>query len=415
MKNIIVVGGGAAGMMSALSAADAGAKVTLYEKNEKLGKKIFITGKGRCNVTNAGDTNEFFNQVVSNPKFLYSAIYGYDSYMVMSLIEEYGCPLKTERGNRVFPVSDHSSDVIRALEKALISKGVVIKKNRFVKDIIVNDAKECIGIMLKNDDGSIEKVFSDGVILCTGGTSYKTTGSDGYFHDIIKKYGHTIVDLKPGLVPLVSSDSICKELMGLSLKNVTLDLFVDGKNIYSGFGEMLFTHFGISGPLVLTASSVYNKKYYGKKCKAIIDLKPALDYDKLDKRILRDFEENMNKSFKNVIEGLLPGKMAHLIPGLIGVDESKRVNMITSEERGRLVDVIKKFELPIIGTRDYNEAIITIGGVSTKEINPSTMESKIIKGLYFAGELIDVDAYTGGYNLQIAWSTGHLAGMSIVE
>lgn len=415
MKNIIVVGGGAAGMMAALSAAKAGAKVTLYEKNEKLGKKVFITGKGRCNVTNAGDTNDFFNQVVSNPKFLYSSIYGYDSYMVMNLIEEYGCPLKTERGNRVFPVSDHSSDIIKALEKALNVNGVNIKKNRFVSDLIISDDNECKGIIIKNDDGCEEKFFSDAVILCTGGTSYKSTGSDGYFHEVVRKYGHTIVGLRPGLVPFVSSDSICKELMGLSLKNVSLDLYIDKKNIYSGFGEMLFTHFGISGPLVLSASSIYSKKYYGKKCKAVIDLKPALDKDKLDKRILRDFEENMNKSFKNVVEGLLPGKMAHLIPGLIGVDESKKINLITSQERERLVNIIKNFEISIIGTRDFNEAIITIGGVSTKEINPSTMESKIIDNLYFAGEMMDVDAYTGGYNLQIAWSTGHLAGISSVE
>lgn len=414
MKNVIVVGGGAAGMLASLSAAISGAKVTLYEKNEKLGKKVFITGKGRCNVTNAGDTNEFFNQVVSNPKFLYSAIYGYDSFMIMSLLEEYGCPLKTERGNRVFPVSDHSSDVIKALEKALNKNGVIIKKNRFVKDIIVNDNNECRGIIIINDSRE-ENIYADAVILCTGGMSYKSTGSDGYFHDVLASHGHSIVQLKPGLVPLVSSDSICKDLMGLSLKNVSLDLFVDGKNIYSGFGEMLFTHFGISGPLVLSASSIYNKKYYGKKCRAVIDLKPALDRDKLDKRILRDFEENMNKSFKNVVEGLLPGKMAHLIPGLIGIDENKKINLITAEERGRLVNIIKSFELQVIGTRDFNEAIITIGGVSTKEINPSTMESKLIKDLYMAGEMIDVDAYTGGYNLQIAWSTGHLAGLSVNE
>ena len=417
MKNIIVIGGGAAGMMAAYSAAESGAKVTLYEKNEKLGKKVFITGKGRCNVTNAGDTNEFFNQVISNPKFLYSAIYSFDAFMVMDLLEQHGCALKTERGNRVFPITDHSSDIIKAMEKALLAKSVVIKKNRFVKDlIIVNDEiRKCSGIVLCDDSGKEENVYADEVILCTGGTSYRTTGSDGYFYDILKKYGHTIVEPKPGLVPLVSPQSVCKDLMGLSLKNVSLDLYVDGKNIYSGFGEMLFTHFGISGPLVLSASSIYNKKYYGKKCKAVIDLKPALDDDKLDKRILRDFEENMNKSFKNALEGLLPSKMTCIIPGLIGVDENKKVNMVTSEERARLVHVLKNFEINILGTRDFNEAIITIGGVSTKEINPSTMESKIISNLYLAGEVIDVDAYTGGYNLQIAWSTGHLAGVSAGE
>ncbi len=412
--NIIVVGGGAAGMMAAYSAAESGAKVTLYEKNEKLGKKIFITGKGRCNVTNAGDTNEFFEQVISNPKFLYSAIYGFDAFMVMDLIESYGCPLKTERGNRVFPVSDHSSDIIKAMEKAVNDKGVVIKKNRFVKDIIVSDGA-CKGIVvgdIDGDDKALEKIYADKVILCTGGSSYQSTGSDGYYIKKMAEYGHKINEPKPGLVPLVSTDKICKELMGLSLKNVSLDLYVDGKNIYSGFGEMLFTHFGISGPLVLSASSVYNKKYYGKKCKAVIDLKPALDRDKLDKRIIRDFEAGMNKSLKNVIEKLLPGKMAGVIPGLIGVDPDKKINSVSGEERARLVDILKNFEIPIIGTRDFNEAIITIGGISTKDINPSTMESKLISDLYFAGEMIDVDAVTGGYNLQIAWSTGHLAGIS---
>lgn len=415
--NVIVVGGGAAGMMAAYSAAENGAKVTLYEKNEKLGKKVFITGKGRCNVTNAGDTNEFFDQVISNPKFLYSAVYGFDAFMVMELIENYGCPLKTERGNRVFPVSDHSSDIIKAMEKAIIDKGVVIKKNRFVKDIIVTD-DTCKGIIIgsdQNDGSSDESVYADKVILCTGGSSYQSTGSDGYYIKKMASYGHNIIEPKPGLVPLVSTDNICKELMGLSLKNVSLDLYVDGKNIYSGFGEMLFTHFGISGPLVLTASSVYNKKYYGKKCRAVIDLKPALDRDKLDKRIIRDFEANMNKSFKNVIEKLLPGKMAGVIPGLIGIDPDKKINTISSEERSRLVDILKNFEVPIIGTRDFNEAIITIGGISTKDINPSTMESRLVSNLYFAGEMIDVDAVTGGYNLQIAWSTGHLAGQSAAQ
>lgn len=415
MNNVIVVGGGAAGMMAAISAAESGAKVTLYEKNEKLGKKVFITGKGRCNVTNAGDTNEFFDQVISNPKFLFSAIYEFDAFMVMDLIEKYGCQLKTERGNRVFPVSDHSSDIIKALEKALVDNGVTIKKNRFVEDIIVTD-NICQGIVVGDGDSSDEeKVYADKVILCTGGSSYQSTGSDGYYIRKLSKYGHKVTEPKPGLVPLVSTDNICKELMGLSLKNVSLDLVVDGKNIYSGFGEMLFTHFGISGPLVLTASSVYNKKYYGKKCKAIIDLKPALDRDKLDKRIIRDFEANMNKSFKNVLEKLLPGKMAQIIPGRIGIDSEKKINTISAEERSRLVNILKNFEIPIIGTRDFNEAIITIGGISTKEINPSTMESKLIKNLHLAGEMIDVDAVTGGYNLQIAWSTGHLAGKSAAE
>ena len=405
MKNIIVVGGGAAGMMASLWAAKSGAKVTLIEKNEKLGKKVFITGKGRCNVTNSGDTSEFFSNINSNSKFLYSSIYGYDAFSVMSLFEELGCKLKVERGNRVFPVSDHSSDVIKALENALKFNDVLIKKNIFVKDIIVEN-NICKGVLL-NDNSDLR---SDCVVLCTGGYSYAQTGSDGYFFDILKRYGHSYSSLRPGLVPLVSPDRLCSDLMGLSLKNVSLTLYVDGKDIYSGFGEMLFTHFGISGPLVLSASSLYSAKYFGKKCKAVIDLKPALDEDKLDARILRDFEDNKNKIFKNVAEGLLPKRMASLLPELTGIDENKKVNEISAELRHKLVFCLKNFTINISGTRGPEEAIITVGGINVKEINPSTMESKLIKGLFFAGEMIDVDAYTGGYNLQIAWSTGKSAG-----
>lgn len=410
-KKIIVVGGGAAGMMAALTAKQSGAEeVILVEKNEKLGKKVFITGKGRCNVTNAGDTNEFFDQVVSNPKFLYSSIYGFDAFQVMDLIEANGCPLKIERGNRVFPVSDHSSDIIKAFENALKRNDVIIKKNTIVTDIIVED-NMVKGIII---DGGI-KLESDVVILSTGGLSYPSTGSDGNIFKKLKNKGINVTKMVPGLVPLVSDDPLCKQLMGLSLKNVSLDLLVNNKNIYSGFGEMLFTHFGISGPLVLSASSIYSKRYYGAKATAVIDLKPALSFEKLDERILRDFDNNKNKIIKNVIEGLVPKSMATIIADRSGISENRKINEITSEERKSLLATLKGLKFDINGTRDFNEAIITVGGVDVKGINPSTMESKNIKGLYFAGEMIDVDAYTGGYNLQIAWSTGHLAGESAVN
>ena len=378
-----------------------------FEKNEKLGKKVFITGKGRCNVTNAGDTNEFFDSVNSNPKFLYSSIYGFDAFMVMDLIEKNGCRLKTERGNRVFPVSDHSSDVIRSFENALVNKGVKILKETNVVKLLIKD-NCCTGVITA--DGKI--IEGDAVIAATGGLSYATTGSDGKFLTGLKKLDIPVTKLTPGLVPLVCSDPICKRMMGLSLKNVSLDIFVEGKNIYSGFGEMLFTHFGISGPLVLTASLKYSKKYYGKKAKAVIDFKPNLDEDKLDARLIRDFEEGKNKIFKNIAEGLVPKSFAAELPGLTKIPENKKASEITVQERKRIVEVLKNFSLEITGTREFAEAIITVGGVDVKSINPSTMESKLIKNLYFAGEMIDVDACTGGYNLQIAWSTGHLAGES---
>ena len=407
MKTVTVIGGGAAGMMAAYTAAVNGAGVTLIEKNEKLGKKVYITGKGRCNVTNACDTNEFFDFVNSNPKFLFSSIYGFDAFAVMNLLEENGCRLKTERGNRVFPLSDHSSDIIRTFENMLKNAGVKICKNTEVKDLIIEDDK-CTGVIL--DDG--DKIFSDAVIVCTGGKSYTPTGSDGKFFNKISKHGINVTEMYPGLVPFECSDKICSELMGLSLKNVGLDIFIGEKKIYSGFGEMLFTHFGISGPLVLTASLKYSKKYFGQKAKAYIDLKPNLSEDKLDARLLRDFDENKNKNFKTVAEGLLPKRLASYMCEVTGVPETKKINEITVENRKRIISFLKGMELNIKGVRGFDEAIITIGGVSTKEINPSTMESKKIKNLYFAGEMIDADACTGGFNLQIAWSTGHLAGES---
>lgn len=406
MKKIIIVGGGAAGMMAAVHASQ-DCDVLLFERNEKLGKKVFITGKGRCNVTNACDTEDFFKNVLGNYRFLYSSVYGYDSSMVMDFFESNGCSLKIERGERVFPVSDHSSDIIRTLENYLRKSDVKIFKNKFIEDIIVED-----GIVKGIIDDTGNKIYGDAVIIATGGVSYDSTGSDGNMHKILEKYGHTISDFRPGLVPLTIEEQECMDMMGLSLKNVTLSVYDDNKKIYEDFGEMLFTHFGISGPLALSASSVINHKYYGKKLKLYIDLKPALDSEKLDKRILRDFDGMKNKQFKNSLNQLLPSKMVPVIIHLSGINPEKMVNEITREERLKLCHIIKKLEFTITGTRDFKEAIITIGGVNLKEINPSTMESKIIKNLYLAGEMLDLDAYTGGFNLQIAWSTGKLAGES---
>ena len=421
MHNCVVVGGGAAGMMAAIAAAEAGAKVCLVEKNEKLGKKVYITGKGRCNVTNDCDPDVFFSNVISNRKFLYSAFYSFDNNMVMELVKEKGCPLKTERGGRVFPVSDHSSDVLKALNKALKDAGVEVLLNTEAKDILVSESNglNCVkGLLLKNG----RTMSCDSLIMATGGLSYPSTGSTGDGFRILKKYGHSVTDMYPGLVPFNIKESICAELQGLALKNVGLKMYnspVDpgskkNKPVYEGFGEMLFTHFGISGPLVLSCSEYYDASK-GIEKTIFIDLKAALDSDTLDKRILRDFDENKNKTFKNSISGLLPSRMIPLIISMCGIDPDKVVNEITREERAGLVHLLKNFPLTVTGTRDYNEAIITRGGVSVKEVDPSTMESKLISGLYICGEMLDVDAMTGGFNLQIAWSTGHLAGSSVTE
>ncbi len=443
MSEVIVIGGGAAGMMAAAAAAENGHKVTLYEKNEKLGKKVFITGKGRCNVTNAGDTVDFFAQVVHNPKSLYSAIYSYDATFVMDFMERYGCSLKVERGNRVFPVSDHSSDVIRACQNALRELGVHVCLHTKVAGLMCEEQAEkgadggveakvnenvdahgkasahgkVSGIRLT--DGTVHK--ADAVIVATGGLSYPVTGSDGDGHKWAQELELAVEKCRPALVPFNSPDPVCKELQGLALKNVTATLAVDGKEVYSEMGEMLFTHFGVSGPLILSASSYYadlvgklEKK--GKKPKQTmltIDLKPALTAEQLDKRILRDFEAAKNKQFKNAIDGLFPSKLTPVMIARSGIPAEKAVHDITRKEREDFCYQIKHFEIPLAGTRDFVEAIITQGGIAMKEINPSTMESKKIKGLYFAGEVLDVDALTGGYNLQIAWSTGHLAGCSI--
>lgn len=417
MKKVIVVGGGAAGMMAAYAAAQNGHQVILLERNEKLGKKIYITGKGRCNVTNAGDTTEFFDSVVSNPKFLYSSIYGFDANAVMEYFERNGCPLKIERGDRVFPVSDHSSDIIRCLEQTLLRNHVTLKKNTMVKKLLVNPAGEICGVeAVTGGEGQRSVSYdADAVVLATGGKSYPVTGSDGNMHQLLETLGHKITPMRPGLVPLETEGELCRQMQGLSLKNVSLTLLSVDKTIYEGFGEMLFTHFGMSGPLVLSAASYLNarQKKAGQKCAAVIDLKPSLSHEQLDKRILRDFEKFHKKQFKNALGELLPAKMIPLIPEMTGIPAEKPVNEITREERRRLLEVLKGMTFTVTGTRDFNEAIITIGGVDIHEVNPSTMESKKIPGLYLCGEMLDVDALTGGYNLQIAWSTGYLAGSSI--
>lgn len=411
MKNkCIVIGGGAAGMMAALALADGTWQVELLEKNEKLGKKIYITGKGRCNVTNDCEADTFFANVVSNPKFLYSAYYTFDNTQMMQFLEENGCPLKIERGNRVFPVSDHSSDIIRTLQNALLKKNVKISLHTEVKNLLIEDGRVC-GVELS--DG--KKIPADAVVVATGGVSYSSTGSTGDGYRFAEDCGHKITEVKPALVPFTVKESWPLSLQGLALKNVEITVKDGKKEIYNGFGEMLFTHFGISGPLILSASSYYCKKYFGKEVQLFVDLKPALSTEQLDKRILRDFEEKKNKQLKNALDGLLPAKMIPVIIQLAQIPGDKYVHDITREERQLLVELLKKLPITVTGTRPFNEAIITQGGISVKDINPSTMESKLIKNLYFAGEVLDLDAMTGGFNLQIAWSTGYLAGMSIRE
>ena len=425
MSKCIVIGGGAAGMLAAYSAAEHGHHVILLEKNEKLGKKVFITGKGRCNVTNACDVEDLFKHIISNPKFMYSSIYSFDNQAIVDLLIEYGCTTKVERGDRVFPVSDRSSDVIFALTRALKDKGVDIRLHTEVTELYMTAEQESDSGMsaeqnitskrrvtgVKTNRGEVIK--ADAVIVCTGGISYPSTGSTGDGYRFAEEAGMTIVEPKPALVPLECAEDWCKELMGLSLRNVQVTILDGKKKVFQEFGEMLFTHFGVTGPLILSASSHYVKKYYGKELPLYIDLKPALTVEQLDKRVLRDFEENMNKQFKNALNGLFPAKLVPVMVRLSGIDPDKKIHEISKEERQQFVQLIKNLPLTITGTRSFIEAIITQGGVKIKDINPSTMESKTVNGLYFAGEVLDVDAVTGGFNLQIAWSTGYLAGMSI--
>ena len=405
MAKVIVIGGGAAGMMAAIAAAENGHTVTLYEKNEKLGKKIYITGKGRCNVTNDCEIEDLFANVISNPKFLYSAFYGFSNQAVIQLIERAGCPLKTERGGRVFPVSDHASDIIKALKLTLDKKQVEVHLHTAVKQLVCEDSKITGVITEKN-----QKEWADAVIVATGGVSYPTTGSNGDGHKMAEVTGHKITQLKPALVPFEVKENWYEKLQGLALKNVQASLYDNGKELYSGFGEMLFTHFGVSGPLMLSASSYYAKCAKHETCTLVLDMKPALTEEQLDKRILREFEENRNKQFKNAISGLFPARITPVMIEMSGINPDKKVHEITKEERQSFVHLIKNWKMTVTGVRGFAEAIITQGGVSVKDVNPSTMESKKVKGLYFAGEVLDLDALTGGFNLQIAWSTGYLAG-----
>lgn len=422
MKRIAIIGGGAAGMFAGIMLAKKGYSPTIYEKNDKLGKKLFITGKGRCNLTNDCDVEDLFKNVVTNSKFMYSAFYGFDSASTIEFFEKLGLKLKTERGNRVFPESDHSSDVISALERELRASNVDIRLNTQVVDVLTEEyieqgdltdsknkyEKQIKGITIKNSSGNIEKIMCEDVVIATGGYSYQLTGSTGDGYKWAKNMGLEVKPPEPALVPLCAQESFCKDIMGLALKNVEVSFVSKVKNkdkvVFNGFGEMLFTHFGVSGPLILSASS-YVSKYIKDGLKLYIDLKPALTEEMLDERIIRDFSKNINKQFRNSLNELLPKNLIPIVIEKTGIDQYKKVNEITKEERKKLLDIVKKFELNITGVRGFEEAIITRGGVSVKEINPSNMMAKRIKGLRFAGEVIDVDALTGGFNLQIAWST----------
>ncbi|MDE7233169.1 MAG: NAD(P)/FAD-dependent oxidoreductase [Lachnospiraceae bacterium] len=404
-EQAVVIGGGAAGMIAAAAAAENGRPVILLEKNEKLGKKLYITGKGRCNVTNACSRDKLFVNIVSNPKFLYSAFHEFDNSCLIELLKENGCSLKVERGERVFPVSDHASDVTAAMERLLRKRGVQIRLGSAVRSILTEDG-QVAGVRLA--DGS--EIPAESVILATGGLSYRTTGSSGDGHRMAQELGHKIKDCVPALVPLEIQEDWCKKLQGLSLKNVSLVMTCGKKKLYQGFGEMLFTHFGVSGPLVLSASSYCGKAKDPADVWLTVDLKPALEPEQLDKRILRDFEENVNRQFKNALGGLYPAKLIPVMIERTGIEPEKKVHEITKQERRRLAELTKQFTMQVQGKRGFEEAVITQGGVAVKEVNPSTMESRLVKGLYFAGEILDLDALTGGFNLQIAWSTGYLAG-----
>jgi len=400
-KKIAVIGGGAAGLMAAGEAARFGADVTLFEKNEKLGKKLIITGKGRCNVTNLCDINEFMQNVATNGKFLYSALNYFTPQDCINFFENLGAELKVERGNRVFPASDKSFDIIDALKKFADINGVKIKFAEVKKILAENGAVTGL---------TADTAYKfDSVIICTGGMSYKSTGSDGDGYRFARELGHKITELKPSLVPLEIHERWCSDLMGLSLKNITLAVWEDNKKIFEELGEMLFTHFGVSGPLVLSASS-HIRHIGAKDYKLRLDLKPGLSGEQLDKRVLSDFEKYKNKDFKNCLDDLLPKKLIPVIIKLSNINPDKKVNEITRAERLELVKLLKNLELSVKKFRPIDEAIITCGGIDTREIQSNKMESKLVGGLYFAGEIIDVDAYTGGFNLQIAFATGKLAG-----
>lgn len=400
-------------MMSAVCAAREGALVTLLEKNEKTGKKIYITGKGRCNLTNSCDQEVFFDNIVSNGKFLYSAFHRMDSQGVREFFESAGLRLKEERGNRIFPLSDHSSDVISALNRQMEKERVKVCLHTQAAEILTGShpAPAVRGVKLAGG----RELLADAVIVATGGKSYESTGSTGDGYRFAAHAGHRVKELKPALVPFVTKESWPKALQGLSLKNVSVTLKKEKKKIYEGFGEMLFTHFGVSGPLILSASSYYVKKYNDMPVRLCIDLKPALSDEQLDRRLLREFDRSRNRQFKNALDSLLPAKLIPVLVALSGIPPEKKAGELTREERNSLASCLKNLTMTVTGTRGFQEAIVTQGGVDVKEVNPSTMESKLVKGLYFAGEVLDLDALTGGFNLQIAWSTGYLAGLSAAK
>ncbi len=431
MSNVIVIGAGAAGMMAAIAAAGNGHQVTVLEKNEKAGKKIYITGKGRCNITNACDVEELFNNVVTNKKFLYSAFYGFTNDDVVAMLNTAGLATKVERGSRVFPVSDRAGDVIAALVRIMKKLGVKLEYDTTVTEIITGTLDKTDATADAADGGKCGaagaaastvtgvrcvsgKVYpADAVIVATGGVSYPTTGSTGDGYEFAQRTGHNVTALSPALVPFNVAEEDVKELQGLALKNSGVTIYDGKKKLYEDFGELLFTHFGVSGPTVLSASSYVAKKIKDHPLRLVIDLKPGLDTEQLDARVLRDFDEFMNKNFNNALDKLLPKSLIPVVIRRSGIDEYKKVHEISREERMRLIGTIKNLEFTLTGLRGFNEAIITQGGVSVRDVDPSTMESKKVSGLYFAGEVLDLDAVTGGFNLQIAWSTGHLAGMSV--
>ena len=405
--DVIVIGGGPAGMMAAAAAAEEGASVCLLEPNERLGKKLNITGKGRCNVTNNCDLEEFLHSVPCNGRFLYSAYSQFTSADVMAFFEELGVPLKTERGNRVFPVSDRAFDISGALERRLKKLQVSILRDKARVLLIRDDT-------LQGVKGERDIYHANRVIIATGGVSYPLTGSTGDGYRLAKQAGHTVQEPRGSLVPLCAAGELCPSLQGLSLKNAALRVYENNKKIYSDFGEMLFTHFGVSGPMILSASA--HMRHFDKKCYRLeIDLKPALDETALDKRLLSDFAKHANSDFINSLDELLPRKLIEPFVHLTEIDPHQKIHDLTKEQRRRVRTLLKSLPIEITGPRPVAEAIVTSGGVTVKEVNPSTMESKLLPGLYFAGEVLDADAYTGGFNLQIAWCTGHLAGKSAAE
>ncbi|MDF2820231.1 MAG: hypothetical protein K0R15_672 [Clostridiales bacterium] len=410
MSRIIIIGGGAAGMFAGIIVARNGHSVTLLEKNEKLGKKLYITGKGRCNLTNACDMETLFNNIKTNAKFMYSSLYGFNNFDAIDFFEQIGLKTKIERGDRVFPESDKSSDVLMVLESELRRLGVRIKLNSEVRDVISENG--CFKSVRLRDG---KELLADHVIIATGGVSYKLTGSTGDGYRFAKEMGHKITDTYPSLVPFNIKEEWTKELQGLSLRNISIRVEQEGKEIYYDFGELLFTHYGVSGPVILSASRAVIPYLKNKNLTLSIDLKPALDNEQLDKRILRDFEMYKNKQFKNSLDELLPQKLIPVIIKITGISPEKKVTEITKNERAILLDTLKNLKCSIINLRDYNEAVITCGGINVKDINPSTMESKLVKNVYFAGEVLDIDALTGGFNLQLAWSSAYSAANSIAD